>query len=132
MANEISTQTLNNGPRNFSSKIFIQNTGTASDESDTLLFDASVLGLPENKNLKLDRIQGQLGGFSAHLTWDGNTNSDILTIPDGNVDNDFSYAGGIINDAGSPTGDVLLSTSGVGSNEFGSFVVHFKKNENSL
>lgn len=128
MANTITTKTLHNGARNFVSHVIIESNSTATDETDTTLFDASALGLPEDGSMKFDFLEGQLSGFSAELIWDGNTNETFVVIPDYDVDIRYgAKMSPVPNGAGTPTGDVLISTSDISSNDRGSFTVGFKK-----
>lgn len=124
MANTITTQVLDNGPRNLALNIFITGDGTG-EETNTLLVDASAYGATD---LVLSRVWANLSGFTLDLIWDATANVPFLHI----ADYDISYLphliDGITNNAGSgKTGDVLFSTTGLGSGDKGSLILHFKK-----
>lgn len=127
MPNAITSQTLVDGPRNTIVKITIVGDGSG-EETNTVLFDASSYGYGSTNN-KLMRIQYLLNGFDAVLYWDATANVVIKPLDqDIEEDSDFSDAGGIINNGGTGrTGDILISTNGLGSGDEGYIVLYIKQ-----
>lgn len=127
MVNTITKQTIVDGERNLIVKAQISGDGSG-EETNTVLVDISEFaGSPTE--VKIVRVKANLVGFSAQLLWDADTNvkaADI--IGDREVDSDFSRWGGTINDSGSgKTGDILITTLGLGSGDEGTIVLEMKK-----
>lgn len=128
MANTITKTTLVDGPLHLVQLINIQGDGSG-DETNTLLVDRSAFVPADKTKLIVDKIEGLLSGFSARLIFDATADLIFAQLPDGHsVEYDWSMIGGISsNKAGAgANGDVLLTTSGLGS-EFGTFVMHMRK-----
>lgn len=124
MANVITTQTLNDGPRNLVIKVNISADGSG-EESSTSLVDVSSFSVSE---VRLDRIRGELDGFTVTLEWDATSNVDIFTLSDGETDLKFEDIGGIPNNSGSgKTGDIDFSTNGLVADAKGSFILDLVK-----
>lgn len=124
MANTITTQALVNGSKNLVLKVDIAGDGSG-DESATLLVDASAYNASQ---LTLMGVHGFLVNFTCDLLWDATANVRILRIPDYDVSQDFTHFGGVWNNAGTgKTGDVLLTTTGLGNNEVGTLILEFQK-----
>lgn len=131
MPNVITSQTIVDGSRNLIVKIHIDGDGSG-EETGTVLLDASSYS-PAFTNAKLIGIHSQLTGFVAELEWDGATNSELLIVPDYefNLNGDqIVHFGGIPNDATTPTGDILITTVGLGANDHGSIILELKKRNN--
>lgn len=114
MANTITKQTLNDGERNLVVKVTIAGEGSGSDEASTVLIDSSTFsGAPTN--LRLDRIEANLIGFSATLEWDADANVDMIHIPaDEPFREDYRAFGGLQNAGGTGvTGDINITTTGL-------------------
>ena len=75
----------------------------------------------------LIRIQGAISGASAQLLWDATTDVFCWQLPSDHFFKfNFSHYGGIRNDAGTgKTGDLLITTSGLGSGDSGSILFEF-------
>lgn len=124
MANTITTQTLNDGPRNLTVKVSVEGDGTG-DESNTQLIDVSSFGVDA---VKIEKISGALNGFSVTLEWDATSNLNAYTLPEGESFVDFRGVGGLINNAGAgKTGDIDFSTTGLGAGDKGSFLLELVK-----
>lgn len=115
MAVTVTTQTLLDGTRNTIIKVTILGDG-ATELTKQIIFDSSAYA-NDTQNNKLMRIQYNFDGFSGTLYWDASTDVQMMTLNgDHPADQDFFYNGGLINNAGSgKTGDILLSTHGLGS-----------------
>lgn len=130
MVNTIALQTLEDGPRKAVVKINI--TGDASgDESTALVVDVSTLsGKPRQSapsEVRIMVVTANLGSFDAQLNWDASTDLMACAIASGSTVSDFRPVGGLVNNAGTgKTGDILLSTTGLGS-EKGTIVLELKK-----
>jgi hypothetical protein len=133
MANLFSIQTQVDGARNLVLKVDIA--GDGSGELDSLLVDVSAFGCNE---VRLDSIQGNIVAddadadtFNIVLDWAGPTTAPLFTIPSNlDLNYDWSKTGGLINPkVASYTGDVNLSTIGLGANEKASLQFHFVKKQ---
>jgi hypothetical protein len=126
MANTVEVQTINDGPKNLVIHLHIDGDGTG-DLSNVNIIDISALNVPCAK-LRLVRLQAEFIGVSAELKWDATTPIHFMVIPDYDVNMDLEYCGGIPNNAGvGVTGDVLISTTGLGAGDTGHAVMHFYK-----
>lgn len=127
MVNTLTNHTINDGQRNLVVKTHIVGDGSG-EESDTVMIDASTF-VNAPTDLKIVRAQAHFRGFSADLIWDATSNVDIFTIP---AEDEFSECfrqyGGIPNNAGTgKTGDVLISTTGLGAGDEGTIILHMQK-----
>ena len=126
MANTITKRTIVDGDRNLVVHIHIDGDGSG-EETDTVLIDASSY-TPAFTDCKLMKIDAALIGFSIELNWDATANVIATHIPDYEFHQDFRWFGGIPNDAGAGrTGDLLITTTGLGANDHGDFVLFLKK-----
>ena len=124
MVNTVEVQTLVSGPRNLVLKVHIDGDGSG-EETDTLIVDASAYGASE---VKIMGVHGDFSGFTAELEWDATTNVHAMNIPDYDVDADFTKFGGLINNAGAgKTGDILITTTGLGLGDTGHLILEMKK-----
>jgi hypothetical protein len=121
MANTITKTTIQDGKRNTIIKIDILGDGTG-EETNTVIFDASTYYNP-TVNKKLNRIKYTLDGFSARLLWDATSDAPLLTLEKDKY-SDFCFDGGLSNTyyAGA-TGDILLTTLGLGAGESASIIL---------
>lgn len=128
MAATATQQVLVNGPRNLVLHYTIS--GTTGDASGATLVDISALDSTLSAGgLKLSKAEWSLSGFDLKLSWDADTDVDIVEFADGEGSHCWDEYGGIQNNAGTGiTGDVNFSTNGYGAGgEFGHFTVWFKK-----
>lgn len=133
MANAITTQVINDGQRNVVIKVTIVGDGSG-EETKTVLFDASAY-TPATTNNNLRRITYLLNGFDAVLYWDATT--DVVLMPlDQDLQEDVDFTGentrygGIPNNGGAGrTGDILITTTGLGSGDVGYIVLHLNKKD---
>lgn len=124
MANTITEQTIVDGDRVTVIKYYID-ADTAAEYTDEVLYDASASASAFTNNA-LRSIIYQLDGFSAKLSWDATTNVDIMTL-DQDLQEEVNFAefGGIVNNAGTGrTGDILLTTTGLGVGDKGYIILH--------
>jgi hypothetical protein len=127
MANTIATQTLVDGNRNLVVKINI--TGDASgDETVALVIDASTYAaMTSTSEVKINVISSNLGSFDAQLNWDATTDVMAWALTSGSSVMDFRPFGGLKNNSGAgKTGDILLSTTGLGA-EKGTILIEMEK-----
>lgn len=126
MADTITRQTIVDGERNAVVKVHIASDGTGSTNASFL--DISAL-LNSPSTVTIERIWAGLSGFSVDLIWDADSNVDIITLPDGDLDWDFRDFGGLPNNAGTGvTGDILFSSRNTTADDEGTIIVSVKKN----
>ena len=87
----LTTQTLVDGERNAVIKGYI--TGDAVELTDALFVDVSTLsGAPSE--VRIDRIQSYLDGFSGTLDWDATANVEIIELMPDDTDHEYAKYGG--------------------------------------
>lgn len=124
MANTLTTQVIQNGPRNLVLNIYVAGDGSG-DESATTLVDASAYGASD---LVLESFWSGLSGFTADLLWDATANVAFLHLPDYDVRYTPDKVDGIPNNAGAgKTGDILITTVGLGNGDKGTVMLHLRK-----
>ncbi len=127
MANTVTIQTIHSGPRHVVLNVYIAGDGSGN-ESGTIIADASAFGV---SGFSINAIYSALTGFTATLFWDADADAPALHLPD----YQFSYPaesaeriGGIPSSAGAgATGDLIITTVGLGSGDVGNFIVELKK-----
>ena len=125
MANVVTEYTKINGTRYLVHKIVIAGDGSG-DETAKVVIDVSALGCTEVRLLK---VFSCLGGFTGLLSWDATTDVPIINLPDGEMHISATDYGGLSNNAGAgKTGDIVLKTTGLGANEFGTIIFELEKN----
>jgi hypothetical protein len=135
MANTVTLKTINDGPRNVVIQGYIKGDGSG-EETAKVIADHSALSavqpgqtaLPSDA-LRLMSIDYTLAGFEALLEWDATSNTTAwFMAEDTDAHQCFKKFGGIKNNAGSGiTGDLVMTTVGLGANDEGSFVLTLKK-----
>lgn len=117
MADAITSQAYD-GARNYQVKLTNYSDGTG--QTAAVVVNVSTLVPNPGVHLKLRRIKYNIGGMYVRLQWAGTPNQDIAILANGQDILDFTdeYAGGYPNNAGTATGNVLLTTEGAlaGSN----------------
>ena len=132
MANTITKQTLSDGDRNLVVKITIEGDGTG-DETDVELIDISTYTSSSTDkpidNVSVNRISGNLTGFSIKLSWDATSNVMLASFDTSEFDSDyFSDFGGLVNPKASGyTGDILFTTTGLGAGDNGFLILEMVK-----
>lgn len=130
MANAITKQTIIDGSRLLIVKIHIDGDGSG-EETGTVLVDASTYS-PAYTDCRLKSLHANLSGFTCDLSWDATAPVIITNIPDYEVSWDDSETlartGGVPNNAGTgKTGDILITTIGLGAGDHGTFVFELVK-----
>ena len=128
MANTITKQTIVDGSKRLIVKIHILGDGSG-EETTTVLIDASSY-TPAFTNEALYSVHSNLNGFTAELIWDATANVPLLHLADYEADWLQTETGGVSipNNAGAgKTGDILLTTTGLGAGDQGSIVIDIKK-----
>src|SRR5512135_2115579 len=118
----LTSQVLLDGPRNAIVKLQIA--GTAGAElASAVAVDVSALdGAPGE--VRVMGCESAMDGFTATLAWDADVDVPILTAT-GMHKMCFRDIGGLPNNAGvGKTGDILISTLGVGANENATLILH--------
>ena len=125
MSNDITIQTLVNGPRNLVLKINIDADGSGEEVATTLV-DVSAY---DATKVRIDKIQSALIGFSMSLLWDATSNKLFMTVPDYQFNQYYKNFGGLTNNAGAGvTGDVVFTTTGLTSaSDHGHIVLEMTK-----
>lgn len=129
MANSIIKTVLADGLRNLVLLVTITGDGSG-DETNTALVTRSSFADTTGTKLVLNRVQGALAGFTAQLIFDATTKLAIAKLPDGQSFNyDWHEIDGIAaSKAGAGnTGNLLITTSGLGSGESGTFTLFMRK-----
>jgi len=126
MANTITKTTVMDGSRVLVVNIHIDGDGTG-DETNTVLIDASSYA-PAFAHSSIISVKAALNGFNCELDWDATANTAALAIPDYISDQCFKDIGGLPNSSGAgKTGDLLLSTTGLGAGDHGSIIIRMNK-----
>lgn len=126
MVNSILKQTLVDGARNLVIHVFITGDGSG-DETATLLVDVSTFGGAPG-SVKLNYFSSDLTGFSANLLWDATTDVPFLDLIEGYAYGEYRPTGGLINNSGTgKTGDILITTTGLGSGDKGHLTLEMVK-----
>ena len=122
----LSTRTLVDGGKNIVIQGYVDGEGAGGELTDTVVFDASAFNA--DTGVRLMAIWGDLADFQIVFEWDETTDVPLWTLFAGNSEHDFSKIGGINNPAGAgSTGDITLTTLGVGANEAGSFILWLQR-----
>lgn len=103
------TYIVQDGSKHVNIRVKVTGDGVAS--SDLVLYDGSDLKNPEQLSIhQLWVITPSSTGLV--LKFDGSTNDAVATIPGAKMDHmDFKYAGGIKNQASSPTGNITADVT---------------------
>jgi hypothetical protein len=130
MAITVTKQTIIDGPRNLVVKVHLL--GDSNEAAALLLINVSDYSSPTpgvGASVKVMRIVSALDNFHCTLLWDATTDVSFVDIPAGNHDQNFEDIGGLVNNAGTGiTGDIMLTTNGIGVEE-GTFTLHMKKRD---
>ena len=128
MANVITEQVIVDGPKNTIVKFFIVGDGSG-EETNLVLYDASAYSTGSTNN-RLRKISYNLNGFDAVLYWDATANVPIISL-DQDLQEEvdfFKYGASLINNAGAgKTGDILLTTTGLGAGDKGYIILHINQ-----
>lgn len=120
MAHTITPQVLEAGNKFTVVKYTIQgDSKTATELTNTVLFDASSFGTKTNN--KLYDISYDLNGFSAELLWDATAPVQMISLAKDRPTRDeyIRVEGGLINNGGAGrTGDILITTTGLASTAY--------------
>lgn len=125
----INKQTLHDGPRNL--VVAVNIVGNGGEEASTLLInlsDYNGFGVFWNE-VSIWHIQHQLTGFSAALEWDATANVNAAQlVAEVTEPQDYCHIGGRTNNAGAgKTGNILITTTGLGAGDKGDFVLTMRK-----
>lgn len=129
MANTIDIQLIQDGTRDTIIKVDILGDGSG-DESGTVIFDASTY-LNTTVEKKLWRYEYALQGFVADLDWDATAPAPLATLVENHHEEVlWEWFGGYSNAyfAGR-TGDILLTTVGLGAGDRGHIILYVKHRE---
>jgi hypothetical protein len=117
MANALTIETIDDGPRNLVIKLVAK--ADTSDFSLSKIIDVTTLSttFPPTTQVCIQEIQFSVqDGWYVVLFWEATTNKRIINLPGRGIYPVGSNYGGIQNDAGvGKTGNVLLSTVGYSS-----------------
>lgn len=131
MADAVTSQVLEDGPRYYTVKLTNISDGTG--ETAVKKVDVTTMH-PKATLVALESIQGSINGMGVELLWDATTKVNIVTLAEkSDINMDFLRQTGntIKNNAGAGvTGNVLLTTIGAANNSFYSLVLRFKKSYN--
>jgi len=129
MANTVTLTTLFDGSKIFVGKVDIAGDGVSGDETATVIVNASTAS-PAFVASNIQKIWSSLSGFSATLLWDATANVVAYNLPqDVAEDIDFEEIGGLTNQGGAGvTGNILVTTSGLGAGDHGSIILRMYKN----
>jgi len=127
MANTITKTAVADGANNLILDVHISGDGTG-DESATVVADSSAL-VSGNKILYVDKVEANLIGFSCKLEYDLTANEDICTLSEGDSKLCFDFPK-INSEGAGDTGDIVMSTNGLGSGDIGFIRIHARKRKN--
>lgn len=127
MANTIDTKIEQNGPRNF--VVAVQITGDGSGDATLVPL---ITAPADSQLLSVWRATGSFVGFGAALFWEHSTTASskqALVLNDAWGCYEFARSGGLINtvSAASRTGNIRLSTYGLGNGDHGTMLLEFHK-----
>ena len=125
MANTVAKQLVLNGSRNYVIKVTVLGDGSGELANQLLLNTTGDCGTAD----KIMKIDANFTGFSGTVKWDATT-SVIATqiVADKDVHLNYWPTGGLVNNAGTGvTGNVVLSTVGLGSGDIGEITLWIKK-----
>ena len=119
MADAVTSQTLQDGDKSVVMKF--TNISDGSGESAVKKVDVSALQTQSGSGasctgVTIDCIWYECSGMSVDLLWDASTDVIAWTLS-GYGYFDFRSAGPLINNASSPTGDIMFTTTGAGSGD---------------
>jgi len=104
-------------------------TGGDADVSAVLVCDISgyTVGATPS-SVVIEEVISSLSGFNALLLWDADADTKAMYLAEGSANLNFKSIGGITSDAGAgATGDIRLSTSGIGATDAGTIILKLKK-----
>lgn len=127
MPNAITKTTVLDGARNVVVLLNIAGDGSG-EENNTNIFQRSSFS-PNGTEIVVERVSGNLNGFTAFLSFDATTDLVFASCPATWFDFQFNQFGGLSsNKAGTGSaGDILLSTSGLGAGEKGTVLIEMRK-----
>jgi hypothetical protein len=134
MPNAINVTEVQDGEYLYIVEVDITGDGSG-DESGTVLIDFSAIYNPHNyQDLALRKFIANLTGFSATLLFDATTDQKFLEITEGDSGFDYMVAGGpkVDRTTTGKTGDILITTLGLGSGDCGTMRLEFKKHNGSM
>lgn len=128
MANTITKTTILDGLHNFVLLLNISGDGSG-DETNTLIFDRSTFVPTDGIECSVQKVSGNLNGFTAALSFDATTDLIVASCPATWFEYDWKCFGGVSsNKSGTGTnGDILLTTVGLGAGEKGTIMIELKK-----
>lgn len=125
MANTVARRVILNGSRNYVVEFTVVGDGTGEETLTRINETSGDMGT-DNKIMSINYV---LNGFNAKLYFDAST--DLFAW---GLDSDkqetvkFNKVGGLVNNAGTgKTGDLLITTTGLGAGDAGSIIVWFRK-----
>lgn len=128
MPNTVTKTTLHDGPRNLVQLINIVGDGSG-EETNLVLVDRSAFVPTDGTELVVEKIEGLLSAFTAALSFDASTDLVFARLPADWFCYDWKAIGGVSsNKAGTgANGDILLTTSSLGSGDLATFYLHMRK-----
>lgn len=116
MANIINKRTLQDGVKKTVTHVYIRGDGTG-EETNNIIVDVSALS-PSATKVDIECVKSSLQGCSAFLLWDATTDVEVVALPDGHNEKYYTETELLTNNAGAGvTGDILLTTVGLGAND---------------
>jgi hypothetical protein len=119
MADAVTSQTLQDGDKSVVMKF--TNISDGSGEAAVKKVDVSALQTQSGSGasctgVTIDCVWYECNGLSVDLMWDASTDVIAWTLS-GYGYFDFRSAGPLVNNASSPTGDIMFTTTGAGSGD---------------
>ena len=126
MANTITRQVLHDSPRDYIVKFCIIGDGSGDETNTRVNATSGDMGTSN----KIVAVHAELSGMNARLLFDATSKVFAVALsqyPGGM--RDYRSFGGVVNNAGAGvTGDILITTSGLGATGFGSIILHVMRN----
>jgi len=129
MADAVTSQTLQDGDKSVVMKFTNISDGTG--EAAVKKVDVSALQTQSGSgasctSVTIDRVWYECSGMAVDLLWDASTDVLAWTLS-GYGYFDFRQAGPLVNNASSPTGDIMFTTTGAGSGDRYSIMLSMTK-----
>lgn len=126
MANTITTTLVESGQANYMFRVDIQGDGSGEITATRINAVTGDMGAKSNRILE---VKAELSGFSATLLWDATTPVMAFQIPsDMNTHQCYIRDSGILNpNASGVTGDLKITTSGLGTGDTGHIDIWVRK-----
>lgn len=131
MVNTVNKQTVIDDTRNLIVKVDIVGDGSGEETATSVVDISTFLASPEHgtpTGCILLGLESTLEGFAALLLWDADTDVIAYTLGQTAIKECFERFGGIKNNSSTgKTGDIKITTVGLGANDQGTILLKLRK-----